>query len=328
VPIEHPLLDPFEPKLKAILELGFDGGVRSLAAAGYKLGDDLVNKDAREHYRIGLFSAFGKAQSVIGALYIELEITRQKSLAELKALRVERNPIMSDTETLLGVIETRQHILRRLMDGILWVLLPNVWWANHFAIKKDLSRPDLGELKKMLGIASDQNAKNERELHLVSDLTTFVQIGDLLRIRWDDDAVYLRLQEIKTGHVNEVLCDIIESAGGILSEAILDDVQAKLGPHAKTQAMRIVKQRERFGQFTSAIQNNSPPPDTPKRELLTALTKTVPPLVKSYLHLLPELVTDAKARGFGARCIDSCLWLVGITEQWLADFGDVQQLPH
>jgi hypothetical protein len=55
--IEHPLLQPFEPQLKAILEFAFDGGVRSLNAAGYKLGDDLVNDDAREHFRNGLFSA-------------------------------------------------------------------------------------------------------------------------------------------------------------------------------------------------------------------------------------------------------------------------------
>jgi len=39
--------------------------VRSLEAAGYMLGDDLVNDQAREHFRNGLFSAFGQAQSVV-----------------------------------------------------------------------------------------------------------------------------------------------------------------------------------------------------------------------------------------------------------------------
>src|SRR5258708_25719309 len=56
--LEHPLLEPFEPKLKALLEFAFDGGIRSLEAPGYKFGDDLVNHNAREHFQNSLFSAF------------------------------------------------------------------------------------------------------------------------------------------------------------------------------------------------------------------------------------------------------------------------------
>jgi hypothetical protein len=69
--IEHTALDPFEPLLKTILEWGFDGGVRALEAAGYKLGDDLVNDKAHECFNEGLFLSFGQIQSVIGVTCVE-----------------------------------------------------------------------------------------------------------------------------------------------------------------------------------------------------------------------------------------------------------------
>ena len=115
--IEHPLLPSFEPKLKAILEHGFDGGIRALEAAGYKLGDDLVNEEARKQFNNGLFSAFGQTQSIIGALFIELETMRQETTEKLKKQRTERNPAQAETKELLEAIGNRQLILRRLMDG-------------------------------------------------------------------------------------------------------------------------------------------------------------------------------------------------------------------
>jgi len=326
--IEHSRLQPFEPQLKAILEFGFDGGIRSLEAAGYKLGDDLVDNDAREHFNNGLFSAFGQTQSLVGTLFIELEITRRESLEKLKQLRLERNPAQQKSEEFLEAIVNRQIILRRVMDGILWVLLPKAWIANHFAIKNDVTQPDLDELKRLLAIASKQNSESKREIHLVSDLTTFVQIGDIVRIRWDENGVYIRLQEIKSGKINETLCDIIESAGGVLSELTLAKIESKLGKHAKTQALRMVKQQGRFKRFTSTIQNNSRPSEVPKNELMEALTKSVPPGVKSYLHKLPELVADVKVRGVAVHGVDNCLWLLSVSEKWLADFGGAEKLPH
>jgi hypothetical protein len=326
--IEHPLLPPFEPQLKAILEMGFDGGVRALSAAGYRLGDDLVNEKAREHFNDGLLSAFGETQSVVGELFIQLEQRRRELLEQLKTLRSNRVAPNGESRELLEAIENRQIILRRLMDGILWVLLPEAWIINHFAIKRDLTQPDPGELAKLLAIASKQNRESKRELHLVSDLTTIVQIGDIVRIRWDENGLYLRLQEVKSGKVNEALSDMIESAGGVLSERNLAEIESKFGRHARAQALRMVKQQERLNRFSLTLENKSRPPEVPKNELMEALTKTVPPRVKSYLPLLPKVVADVKLHGISVHRIDGCLWIAGVSEKWLADFGGAKKLLH
>ena len=91
-PLEHHALLAFEPQLKALLELAFDGGIRALEAAGFKLGDDLVDDRAREHFRNGLFDSFAEAQSEAGLLVVELERRRRGLTQQLKAMRAGRDP--------------------------------------------------------------------------------------------------------------------------------------------------------------------------------------------------------------------------------------------
>jgi hypothetical protein len=328
--LDHPLLEPFEPILKSLLELGFDGGVRSLSAAGYKLGDDLVNDDAREHFRNGLFSSFAQTQSAVGMLFIELEAKRRELSEQAKCLRSNREPAQQAAQEQLQAVESRQAILRRLMDGILWVLLPEVWMARHLAFQRNVGQPDPDELRRILAIAKEQNQTSKREIHLVTDLTTIAQIGDIIRIRWDKDDVYLRLQEIKFGKVNDTLSHIIDSGGDTLSETDLAAVETKLGRHARIQATRMIRQRERIKKFGSIMAREARPNDLPKDDVLEALGKAEPPKMVTYLSELPELAADVKARGWGVHGIDGCLWLVGMSERGLAELGlaDLKHLPH
>jgi hypothetical protein len=326
--IEHPTLPPFEPQLKAILEFGFDGGVRSLESAGYKLGDDLVNDDAREHFRRGLFSSFGHTQSLVGMRFIELEKLRRELLGRIKTMRLRKDRALDDSLKQLEAVENRQTIFRRLMDGILWVLLPKVWMAHHLAFQNTVSQPDPDELMKILAVAWKQNQENERAINLVADLTSIVQVGDIIRIRWDKDGVYIRLQEIKSGPVNEALMDIIDATGGTLSASDIATVEAKFGPYAKDQASRMVRQRERFKKLENALRSDEQPTILPNDELGAALVKTKPPKVLTYLTKLPALVTDAKTRGVSVHGIDGCLWLMAVSESGLAQIGEPKQLPH
>lgn len=330
--IDHPLLEPFEPRLKALLEWGFDGGIRALKDAGYELGDDLVDDKANECFKKGLFSSFADTQSAVGVLLVELEEKRRELLKEAKLLRASRSASLSNIEEQLEAIENRQTILRRLMDGILWVLLSKPWIMRALARNEYAEHPDPDELKKLLSIAHDLNKKAEREIHLVSDLTTTCQIGDLIRIRWDENGAYMRLQEIKTGRINDRLGDLIESQGGNLSEEDLAKIESELGCDAKEQAERMVRQRERFQKFTDGFQAKPVPIDTSDTELLEALTVAKPPAVLTYLTDLPDLVSRAKdpANKYGMSYLglDGCLWLMAVSEKGLDYAGGHERLSH
>lgn len=112
--IEHPPLEPFEPLLKAILEWGFDGGVRALEAAGYKLGDDLVNDKAHECFTNGLFLSFAQVQSAIGVTCAELMRKGKQLSEEIKRFRREKSDALTDIQEQAEAVQNRLAILRRL----------------------------------------------------------------------------------------------------------------------------------------------------------------------------------------------------------------------
>ena len=181
---------------------------------------------------------------------------------------------------------------------------------------------------KVLAIAWKQNQESERAINLVADLTSIVQIGDIIRIRWDEDGVYIRLQEIKSGPVNYAIMDIIDAAGGTLSASDIATVEGKFGQYGKDQAARMIRQRERFKKVENALHSDEQPVILPKDKVGAALAKTTPPKVFTYLTKLPELVADAKARGVGVHRVDGCLWLLAVSESGLAEIGEPGQLLH
>ena len=197
--IEHRALEPFEPLLKAILEWGFDGGVRALKTAGYKLGDDLVDDRAHQCFNNGLFLSFAQIQSVIGVTCAVLMRKDRRLSEEIKRLRRERSDALTDAEEQAEAVHNRLAILKRLMDGILWVSLHGSWIFQYLVFQSNSGTSDPDELMKLVAIATKQNRESERELHIVTDLTNLVQLGDIIRIRWDEDGSYVRVQEIKMG---------------------------------------------------------------------------------------------------------------------------------
>src|SRR5208282_28408 len=161
--IEHRALEPFEPLLKAILEWGFDGGIRALEAAGYKLGDDLVNDKAHECFTNGLFLSFAQVQPVVGVTCAELMRKYKQLSEEIKCFRGEKRDALADIEEQAEAVRNRLAILRRLMDGILWVLLPGSWIFRHLVFQSGSGTSDPEELIKLVAIATKQNQESKRE---------------------------------------------------------------------------------------------------------------------------------------------------------------------
>ena len=270
-----------------------------------------------------------QVQSVIGVTCAELMRKEKKLSEEIKRFRRERSDALTDIEEQAEAVQNRLAILRRLMDGILWVLLPGSWIFKHLVFQSRSGTSDPDELMKLVVIATKQNQESKRELHIVTDLTNLVQLGDIIRIRWDEDGFYLRVQEIKTGQVNYKIEDLILAQKGTLSQADLDQLEIELGPSARTQATRMLKQRERFKQIEKMGQPYVLPESHRGDKVLQALAEAGKPAgMATYLTLLPNLIAHARKNGISVLDIDGCLFLVGVSDKGMKMLGDVKQLPH
>ncbi len=327
--IEHPALEPFEPFLKTILEWGFDGGVRALEAAGYKLGDDLVDDKAKECFKNGLFVSYAQIQPAIGVTCAELMKKDKQLSEEIKHLRREKSDAVPDIEEQAEAVQNRLTILRRLMDGILWVLLSEPWKFQYLIFQSRSGTSDPEELMKLVAIATKQNLESKRELHIVTDLTNLVQLGDIIRIRWDEEGLHVRLQEIKTGQVNDKIMVLLLARKGTLSPADLDQLEIELGPSARKQATRILKQKGRFKRIDEIAQPYVLPESHRDDRVLQALAEAgKPPGMATYLSLLPDLVAYSRKDGISVFDVDGCLLLLGVSEKGMKMSGDLRQLPH
>jgi hypothetical protein len=156
----------------------------------------------------------------------------------------------------LRVIRTRQRVLRRLIDSILWQILYPDERALRYFVVDDHHRPiDPPVLMRMVDIAHKRNREGRLKFNVVSDLTTGVHIGDLVEVdRTDLTKRSWRVVELKEGKMNAVLSSAIEEKGGALTDQEFDALRTVRGDAAARQAKRMLRQRAREASVRSIIE--------------------------------------------------------------------------
>ncbi len=276
--------------------------------------------------RNGLFESFAQAQRDAGLVVIGLEHRRRDLVRKLKHARQRRELAEGEIEGELAAVTNRLIVLRRFIDGMLWLASPDHSVLGRLATERRVRDLQPEEVEANLALATRLNRSNPRELNFVSDLTSIVQIGDILRVRWDEQGTYLRLQEVKRGQVNDKLSEMLTANAGVLSSRDLTEVREQLGEAGEKQAERMARQLSRFDRFNELAQAD--PADNLDDPDLKLLANTEPPPVPTYLHLLPEVASGARTNGVVFHCIDDCLWLIGLSESGLDQLRDHRELIH
>ena len=110
-----------------------------------------------------------------------------------------------------------------------------------------------------------QNQESKRELHIVTDLTNLVQLGDIIRIRWDEDGVDVTKHELRlkgksvevTAKEFELLRVLMSSKGRVLTrEVLLSKVwgyENSMNIETRTVDMHIGQLRKKIGKEAERI---------------------------------------------------------------------------
>jgi hypothetical protein len=172
--LEHPALPKFEPALRKIADLALGNGVHAIRATGRRdMPDPMQDPTTYRRFLRAVHYGFNQAQSDTAKLLIELEL-------QARDLRKGRAPDRKPQKETLRVVEARQRVLRRLMDAILFqVLYPEHRASRYFAAQTGMQAIDPVVLRRTADIAHRRNADDRLIFHLVSDMTTVAQVGDL-----------------------------------------------------------------------------------------------------------------------------------------------------
>jgi hypothetical protein len=313
--LEQPDLPAFEPQLRRITETAFTGGLDALAQTGRSVKDIEHDLAAYRRFIRGCHYGFGLAQSHIADAVIDLEnrvraATATRLKGEARAAQMK----------LVRTLRNRQLVLRKVLDAILFqVLWPEHRASRYFATEERLHEIDPVVVKRTAGDVHRMNRDDRMKFHIICDLTTIAQIGDVVRVdRTDPRMRKWAVIELKEGKMNEVLSSILEAKNHKLAEEDVRHITENFGQKAVQQAQRMVRQVVRTENFLNILTtdrgkypiDNLPVHVTKEREY-----------VGDFIEAIGKVWERAKETGFGAEIVDGCLYVVGLRGEERAQAG-------
>jgi hypothetical protein len=168
-------------------------------------------------------------------------------------------------------------------------------------------------LERTIQVAVDRNRENRLKFNLVSDLTTVVQIGDLVEV----DATARKdrkwtVIELKEGRVNEMLTGMIAEKEATLAQEDFESMKKLVGKSAPKQAKRILSQQRRMRELTRIVETDRG--IDPMHEVETYMTPDSVEL-EDYYGEIEKVYELAKKKGAGAADVDSCVRVFGVARE-------------
>jgi len=326
VTVDHAELEPFEPLLSGLMHIAFTSGISSLGSVGFKMADIYQKDKARRRFIRGCHYGYDKAQQRIGAQVIDLEAKIVAAEHEAKQFRRGRDARVKQVLDRIRVLKNRQLVLRRIMDGILWVIIaPDTWILRRLG-EDQIRRIDPTVLRRTTALASARNRESRYRFNVVADLTTLVHIGDLVEViilprarkRW-------RVIEIKEGKMNETISGLLKDKEQPFSRPELEQIRLSLGDHAAKQARRMMAQESRMSELARIIETDRGRDFSLKMEIWMTPESVE---LEQYFEPLAGVVDRTHEAGIAGAVIDQCLRLVGIKSELIDKTGGLGAVAH
>ena len=152
----------------------------------------------------------------------------------------------------------RELLLRKVIDGIVFTLLKQkTYVTRRVSLHDEAPNLDFSTIDAVVKVADRLNREDRMTFAALADLTTFVHIGDLIRIdrrRGKDDLSFI---EVKEGAVNKIVAQQIEKYAPVPES--LDQIKrdVAIDPRHVKQAQRMQRQRIRFQQTAEVLRDDS-----------------------------------------------------------------------
>jgi hypothetical protein len=311
--LQHPDLDDFEPVVRRFIHVAHETGGDYLRSEGLGIEDLPRHPKARRVFLQKCHYGFDLAQRQIGRLVVEYERRIRALEAKLKDLRRERDPQARTVKGLVGVLESRQLVLRRILDSMLYTILgSDTSVQRRLTSNEEIRGIDPDVVAHTLEIAAERNKADRSRFNIVADLTTVVHYGDLLEV--DKSARkdrQWRLIELKEGKVNELIAAELLAKGSAPTESAIEAMQAAHGPAVAKQARRVVRQQQRLAQLDEIIDTDvGVEPST--GELIARFPEVI--RLTGFIPAIRAAYGQSLICGVGAAEISPCITLVAIRE--------------
>jgi len=233
------------------------------------------------------------------------EMRRKFFSAAHEGMRAAQDYIVSRVQSEASLSVSEELLYRGIADSIAWQFLGGQLCHARRLYKGHL-QPNLQQsnFESVVAVASAIVESNKDAMPLLSDLTTFVQVGDILSL--DPDASSLSIIEVKEGEVNEKIYEFINFYMESGCDRALGYFLFREGPHVAKQLERMLRQMGRMAHVREIMTSGSSiDPDNDQRVVIPE--EFIP--VGYWDAELNYVFQESEKHGWGLEIIDDCLFI-------------------
>jgi len=289
--------------IREIADYAFNFGVEAVGVEAIKKGlTGGWDKEIQDLFYTKCHEGFKIAQNKIVEEVKYYQALYRAKTASVKESRRKRDKGMEKSiGNEIKIINQRLHTLSHMADGIAWQILGGqIHIARQFHIGEDSSKfLDSSNIESAKKVA-DQINENPMDFALISDLTGFIQIGDLL-VRRNKS---LQILELKEGKMNEVVSEFLDDLEKTGRELDADSLKETFDEKTIKQIKRVRRQVVR-GQQATEIMRTDKGIDPASGAHMSIGTPTIP--TEFYHKELEQLQEQLKSNTWSYTVIDACL---------------------
>ncbi len=245
--LEHEELEEFEPLIREIHHDLHAAGVEAFRREGGSLKLIKRSKKARKRFVKLCHRGHARGQNKILEKMIETSDLQDQTETDLKdARRTLNNENEKRYLEKLNILKNREWALRSLADTLALQAFRDEKWAIRRLMYRR-HQPSVSEaaLRSAQRYVERENRRNPYSFSLITDLTTSIAAGDVLRTAPLGPPPNLVSIELKQGKVNRRILDVLGSTGEPDPKQ-LRDFKAEYGQSGINQLERIQRQEDRL----------------------------------------------------------------------------------
>ena len=208
----------------------------------------------------------------------------------------------------IRVLDHAEAILRTVSNSMVWTMYgTRRWivrrlWAGGSLVPITSISPDTFHFVDDVNRSPDSVA-------LMADITSLVNIGDVVVAHLDPEHRGPYVVELKGGPINDRIVAMVDEFGPEMSEVPaeeLDVIDREIGPRGRKHLERVARQEKRTRNFLSIANDDvgeDPETGQPMRNIGPVLG------VDTYDASLMDMMLAAGETGSAVDCIDGCLWV-------------------
>ncbi|WP_125116767.1 hypothetical protein [Agathobaculum sp. Marseille-P7918] len=297
----------FSRELKNLIYYIREYGIRHINF-GFNSLDDLAKEQEQvEEFITQVHKGFFAAQDRVIYLLRKILLEQKRLKTSLADARRQHNKALSgEVNQALNHAIFQEHVLRKLMDAIAWQIFQyDLSTLRRFYCGQERIDITDSNLDSEIVFAKYYTQDHPDAFVLISDLTSFIQIGDVVTISKDEG---IKIAELKEGPVNEEIFEIIDEAIDVKCPRYLELRLKDKDKHFIKHFERAVKQIDKSSKVQEIVSTGY------GTDLLTGQKiRVIQDEIEldTFVDVLKQLSESCHKKGYSISVIEGCL-LIGV----------------